>query len=184
VKRIPRPAGALVWTLEAAALHAAVPFQLSRLGRAPGAATPPAVRGAGLVTAAAGGALMAWAFAAHYQAAPQGWPVEPGRTPDYLLRRGPYRLIRNPMYTGEVIVWAGWALVFASPAVTAGLAIICAGLAATVRWEERWLLQRFGDDYRAYLAEVPRWVPGHASGRRARGRSSRHDRGPGRLHAP
>lgn len=28
------------------------------------------------------------------------------------------------------------------------------GLAATVRWEERRLLRRFGDDYGAYLAEV------------------------------
>jgi protein-S-isoprenylcysteine O-methyltransferase Ste14 len=82
------------------------------------------------------------------------------------------------MYAGEAIVWAGWGLVYASPAVWAGLAIICTGLAATVRREERRLLQRFGEDYRAYLAEVPRWVPGNASGRRARGRSFPHGRVP------
>jgi protein-S-isoprenylcysteine O-methyltransferase Ste14 len=159
--------GALVWTLGAAGLYAVVPFQLSRLGRARPVSAPPAVRGAGLVTVAAGGALMAWAFAAHYQEAPQGWPLEPGLFPGYLLRQGPYRLIRNPMYAGEVIVWAGWGLVYASPAVWAGLAIGCTGLATTVRWEERRLLQRFGEDYRAYLAEVPRWVPGSVSCRRA-----------------
>jgi protein-S-isoprenylcysteine O-methyltransferase Ste14 len=159
--------GALVWTLGAAGLYAVVPFQLSRLGRARPVSAPPAVRGAGLVTVAAGGALMAWAFAAHYQEAPQGWPLEPGLTPGYLLRRGPYRLIRNPMYAGEAVVWAGWGLVYASPAVWAGAAIIGTGLAAAVRWEERRLLQRFGEDYRAYLAEVPRWVPGHASCHRA-----------------
>jgi protein-S-isoprenylcysteine O-methyltransferase Ste14 len=159
--------GALVWTLGAAGLYAVVPFQLSRLGRARPVSAPPAVRGAGLVTVAAGGALMAWAFAAHYREAPQGWPLEPGLFPGYLLRQGPYRLIRNPMYAGEVIVWAGWGLVYASPAVWAGLAIGCTGLATTVRWEERRLLQRFGEDYRAYLAEVPRWVPGSVSCRRA-----------------
>ena len=52
--------------------------------------------------------------------------------PGYLLRQGPYRLIRNPMYAGEAIVWAGWGLVYASPAVWAGLPIICTGLATTV----------------------------------------------------
>jgi protein-S-isoprenylcysteine O-methyltransferase Ste14 len=129
------------------------------------------VRTAGLVTVAAGSALMAWAFAARYREAPQGLPLEPGLMPGYLLRQGPYRLIRNPMYAGEVIVWAGWGLVYASPAVWAGLAIIGTGLAATVRWEERRLLRRFGADYQAYLADVPRWVPGAAS--RQRGPGSR-----------
>jgi protein-S-isoprenylcysteine O-methyltransferase Ste14 len=107
VKRIPRPAVVLVWTVGAVALHA-VPFQLSRPGGPARPASPaPAVRGAGLVTVAAGGALMAWAFAAHYQQAPQGWPLESGLVPGYLLRPGPYRLIRNPMYAGETIAWAG-----------------------------------------------------------------------------
>jgi protein-S-isoprenylcysteine O-methyltransferase Ste14 len=155
----------------AVALHAAVPFQLSRLSRARPASTSPVVRGAGLVTVAAGGALMGWAFAAHCQRAPQGWPLESGLTPGYLLRQGPYRLIRNPIYAGEAIAWAGWGLVYACPAVWAGAAIVCTGLATTVRWEERRLLQRFGEDYRAYLAEVPRWVPGSVSCRRVRGRA-------------
>ena len=164
----------LAWTVGAVALHAAVPFELSRLGgRARPAPTAPAVRTAGLVLVAAGGALMAWALAAHYQQAPRGWPVEAGLMPGYLLRRGPYRLVRNPMYAGEVLVWAGWGLVYASPAVWAGLAIMGTGLAATVRQEERRLLRRFGADYQAYLAEVPRWVPGNASRQRARGRGCR-----------
>ena len=168
--------GVLVWTVGAVALHAAVPFQLSRLGaRGRPASAVPAVRSAGLVTVAGGGALMAWAFAAHYREAPRGWPLESGLVPGYLLRQGSYRWIRNPMYAGEAVVWAGWGLVYASPAVWAGLAILYPGLAVAVRWEERRLLRCFGDDYRAYLAEVPRWVPGTASRRRARsGRFRRH----------
>jgi protein-S-isoprenylcysteine O-methyltransferase Ste14 len=103
--------GVLGWALGAGALHAAVPFQLSRPGgQARPASTAPAVRGAGLVTVAAGGVLMAWVFAAHCQQAPQGWPLESGFTPGYLLRQGPYRLIRNPMYAGEALTWAGWGL--------------------------------------------------------------------------
>src|SRR5215475_13713421 len=56
---------------------------------------------AGLLTVAAGAALMTWALAAHYQAAPQGWALDSRLTPAYLLRRGPYRFSRNPMYAGE-----------------------------------------------------------------------------------
>jgi hypothetical protein len=80
VRRIPRAAGVLGWALGAAALHAAVPFQLSRLGgRARRPARPAAAaRSAGLVTVAAGAALVAWAFAAHSAAAPQGWELESG----------------------------------------------------------------------------------------------------------
>jgi hypothetical protein len=78
VKRIPRAADLLVWAFGAVALHAAVPLELSRLGDRAGrpARTPSSARGAGLVMVAAGGALMGWAFAAHYQAAPRGWALE------------------------------------------------------------------------------------------------------------
>src|SRR5262245_23534186 len=133
---MPRAAAMLALTLGAAGLHAALPFELSRLGGRVGRSgrTSPAVRGAGLLTVAAGAALMAWAVAAHYQAAPRGWTLQPPPTPrhlqrkapyrlDYLLRRGPYGLTRNPMYIGEAVVWLGWALFHGSPAVWAGPAI-------------------------------------------------------------
>jgi protein-S-isoprenylcysteine O-methyltransferase Ste14 len=160
VKHMPRTAGVLVWTAGAVAMHAVVPFELSRLGGArPHRPAASAARGAGLLTVAMGAALMTWALAAHYQAAPEGWPLDSRLTPAYLLRRGPYRLSRNPMYAGEAVVWFGWALFYRRPPVWAGLAIQCAASAAISRWEERWLLNRFGDDYRAYLEQVPRWVP-------------------------
>jgi hypothetical protein len=111
---------------------------------------------------------MAWALAAHCQAAPRGWALESGLTPQYLLRREPYRLSRNPVYAGEAVVWLGWALFYGRPSVWAGLAIECAAFAGIVQWEEQRLLGRFGGGYRAYLAEVPRWVP---RARRAPGRT-------------
>jgi protein-S-isoprenylcysteine O-methyltransferase Ste14 len=161
MKRMPRTAGVLIWTLGAVAMHAVVPFELSRLGgraRPQGPATS-AARGAGLLTVAAGAALMTWALAAHYQAAPRGWALDSRLTPGYLLRRGPYRLSRNPMYAGEAAVWLGWALFYRRPAVWAGLAIQCAAFAAIARWEEQRLLTRFGGDYQDYLQRVPRWAP-------------------------
>ena len=70
----------------------------------------------------------------------------------------------------SIIVWLGWALYYRHTAVWAGLAIQCAAVTKITRWEEQRLLTRFGDDYRAYLEQVPRWAP--RSARRAT------DRGP------
>jgi len=158
---MPRTAGVLFWAAGAVATHAVVPFELSRLG---GGARPqgpaePAARVAGLLTVAAGAALMTWAMAAHYRAAPRGWALGSRLTPGYLLRRGPYRFSRNPIYAGEAIVWLGWALYYRRPAVWAGLAIQCAGSTVITRWEEQRLLARFGASYQDYLNQVPRWAP-------------------------
>ena len=57
---------------------------------------------------------------------------------------------------------------YASPPVWVGLASLCAVFAVIVRWEERQLADRFGEDYWAYLAQVPRWLPGTPRRRRAR----------------
>jgi protein-S-isoprenylcysteine O-methyltransferase Ste14 len=148
------------------AVHGGVPFALSRLDdRVDRHHRPkPVMRAVGLLTAAAGAALLAWALAAHYDAAPQGWSPEPRPTPEYLLQRGAYRFSRNPMYLGAAVVWLGWALFYRSLPVWTGLAILCAAVPEIVRWEERLLLERFGDDYKAYLAAVPRWIGFRASG--------------------
>ena len=161
MKRVPRTAGVIVWTAGAVATYAVVPFELSRLGGRAGPQGPAgsAARGAGLLTVAAGAALMTWAMAAHYQAAPRGWALDPRLTPGYLLRHGPYRFSRNPIYAGEAIVWLGWALYYRHPAVWAGLAIQCAGSAVITRWEEHQLLASFGTSYQDYLNQVPRWAP-------------------------
>ena len=151
-----------MWTAGTVLFYADLPLELSRVGNRAGMKRRRnvALRGAGLLTVAAGGALMAWAMAAHYQAVPKGWALEWRSTPQYLLRAGPYRLSRNPMYAGGVLVWLGWAFFYGSPAVWAGLAVVSATWTTVVRCEERWLAERFGDAYRAYLAEVPRWVGG------------------------
>jgi len=160
VKRMPRTAGVIIWTAGAVATHAVVPFELSRLGdRAkPQGPAASAGRGAGLLTVTAGAALMAWAMATHYQAAPRGWALDSRLTPGYLLRHGPYRLSRNPIYAGEAIVWLGWALYYRRTAVWAGLAIQCAASTKITRWEEQQLLTRFGASYQDYLNQVPRWA--------------------------
>jgi protein-S-isoprenylcysteine O-methyltransferase Ste14 len=77
-----------------------------------------------------------------------------------LVASGPFALVRNPLYVGNVMLWVGFALtarlVWLAPVI---LALLGAEYHAIVRWEERLLESRFGEDYRAYAARVPRWMP-------------------------
>jgi protein-S-isoprenylcysteine O-methyltransferase Ste14 len=77
-----------------------------------------------------------------------------------LIASGPFRLVRNPLYIGNLLVWVGFAIsanvLFLAPIVFALLAF---EYHAIVRWEEGLLESRLGDAYRAYAAQVPRWIP-------------------------
>lgn len=72
---------------------------------------------------------------------------------------GPYQVVRHPIYLGWVL------MTFAMPAMTGSrlsfAAISTAYLVAAVPFEERSLVETFGDEYRAYQARV-RWrmIPG------------------------
>jgi protein-S-isoprenylcysteine O-methyltransferase Ste14 len=77
-----------------------------------------------------------------------------------LVARGPYRRVRNPMITGVLAVLLG------ECALTGSLALLVwAGIFALANalWmpliEEPALERRFGDDYREYRRNVPRWLP-------------------------
>jgi steroid 5-alpha reductase family enzyme len=94
-------------------------------------------------------------MSSHYRAAPQGWEIRP--TPDYLLTGGPYRVSRNPTYVDETAIWAGWAVLFGSLPVTAGLLAVTAVQNGAIRVEERMLHKRWAA-YDDYWAQVPRWL--------------------------
>jgi protein-S-isoprenylcysteine O-methyltransferase Ste14 len=67
-----------------------------------------------------------------------------------LVRAGPYRYIRHPIYTGGLLAILGSAA--ASGRVSGFLAfcLACAALLHKIRIEERWLMREFGDQYREY----------------------------------
>ena len=76
-----------------------------------------------------------------------------------LVTGGLNRISRNPMYVGQALLLAGWALWLAH-------ALAPLGAVAYVLWitrfqilpEERALAARFGEDYAAYRARTPRWL--------------------------
>jgi protein-S-isoprenylcysteine O-methyltransferase Ste14 len=71
--------------------------------------------------------------------------------PDHLLKTdGFYRFVRHPSYLGALLAMAGWALVFRSIVGLLLTAAICVPIVARIRAEEEFLVQEFGDQYRAY----------------------------------
>ena len=73
---------------------------------------------------------------------------------------GPYRHMRNPMISSVLFMVAGQALFWGS-ALTAALAVffLVVNHFYFIASEEPGLVKRFGDSYRAYKANVPRWLP-------------------------
>jgi protein-S-isoprenylcysteine O-methyltransferase Ste14 len=82
-----------------------------------------------------------------------------------LVSSGPFAVVRNPLYVGNVLLWAGFAI-SANLVWFAPVAIVLLALEyhAIVRWEEGLLAERIGEPYAEYVARVPRWVPSLTSG--------------------
>ncbi len=84
-------------------------------------------------------------------------PVFPTR---HLVVTGLYRRVRNPMYVGVVTVICGQGLLLGDVRVFAYAAFVW-GLfhLFVLGYEEPKLRRTFGDEYREYSANVPRWLP-------------------------
>ncbi|MCU1385795.1 MAG: putative rane protein [Acidobacteria bacterium] len=77
-----------------------------------------------------------------------------------LVASGPFALVRNPLYVGNIGIWVGFALtarlIWLAPVI---LVLLALEYHAIVRWEETLLESRLGQVYRDYAARVPRWLP-------------------------
>jgi protein-S-isoprenylcysteine O-methyltransferase Ste14 len=88
-----------------------------------------------------------------------GTTPDPTRPSTVIVRSGPYRFTRNPMYLAWELICIGvglvanalWPMVMAVPA-----AIVTRRL--VIDKEERYLQQKFGTEYLDYKSRVRRWV--------------------------
>jgi protein-S-isoprenylcysteine O-methyltransferase Ste14 len=84
--------------------------------------------------------------------------LAPWDPPRRLVVVGLYRLTRNPMYVGVLILVAGWALRAGSvPLAVYDVLLVVGFHARVVLAEEPWLARTFPTEWRAYAAAVPRW---------------------------
>jgi len=76
-----------------------------------------------------------------------------------LVDTGPYALVRHPIYTGLLVAFVGSALARGEWRGVLAVLIAWAALWRKLRLEERWMTERFGEQYVAYCRRVPALVP-------------------------
>ncbi|MEC7764253.1 MAG: isoprenylcysteine carboxylmethyltransferase family protein [Pseudomonadota bacterium] len=83
----------------------------------------------------------------------------PRRRPTAFVRSGLYRVTRNPIYLGDVLVLTGVILHLDAP-IALILVPIFAGFIARrfIRGEENALIETFGDEAKAWMNRVGRWL--------------------------
>lgn len=86
-------------------------------------------------------------------------PLIPFKEPTALVEEGLYRISRNPMYLGMLLVLIGLAIRLgsASPWLVIPVFVIVIDR-RFIRDEERLMEELFGDDFRRYRDRVRRWI--------------------------
>jgi protein-S-isoprenylcysteine O-methyltransferase Ste14 len=77
-----------------------------------------------------------------------------------LVCRGPYRLVRHPIYTGLLTAMLGNAIAIDEWRGILAFAILAVSFVRKLRTEEAFMARAFGADYARYSQEVARLVPG------------------------
>lgn len=109
-----------------------------------------------LVLAGLGIALAVWGKRALDRA---GTNVHPHKPTTSIAIDGPYRFSRNPLYLAQLLVYLGVTLLFNSWWGPLLLVPLMATLHfGVIRPEERYLLEKFGSEYRNYRKRVRRYL--------------------------
>ncbi len=83
-----------------------------------------------------------------------------GRKSVSVVADGPYSITRNPLYVFSSVAAIGVGAQMGSITAAVGFGVACAAaFHLVILREEKYLSANMGADYRAYLAEVPRFFP-------------------------
>jgi protein-S-isoprenylcysteine O-methyltransferase Ste14 len=76
-----------------------------------------------------------------------------------LIRSGPYRYVRHPIYSGLLLALLGTSFMLGTERALLGMALMTAAIIRKSIIEEHFLSAQFGESYVRYRAEVPALIP-------------------------
>jgi protein-S-isoprenylcysteine O-methyltransferase Ste14 len=115
-----------------------------------------AIYGLGVVILAAGLAVAVWAR--HHLG--RNWSGIVTLKQDHeLIRSGPYRLVRHPIYSGLLLAVLGTAIAIGEWRGLVAFLLILGSFLLRLRMEERFMDEAFHEHYARYRAKVPALIP-------------------------
>ena len=139
--------GILAWLLEA---------QVRRFRFVGADASTAPIETAGAFLIVLGIVLIGWGMLTFVRARTAILPMRPASR---LVDSGPYRITRNPMYTGMSLLYLGGMLVLNwGWALVVFPVVIVLLYRLVIRREEEYLAAEFGEEYREYCRRVRRWI--------------------------
>ncbi len=117
---------------------------------------PPWSRWLGVIIALAGFGLLQWS----QQTLGQNWSDAPKLFEgQILITSGPYHWVRHPIYTAFVLILGSLLLITANWFIGGlWLSMTILDISARIKVEERMMLDQFGEQYQAYMAQTGRLV--------------------------
>ncbi len=86
--------------------------------------------------------------------------LAPWDPPKKLIISGAYAYVRNPMIIGVLMILWGESLIFSSGEIFLWSAIFITSMHLNIVYdEEPDLKKRYGQEYKEYMKNVPRWIP-------------------------
>jgi len=85
--------------------------------------------------------------------------MQPEVKSETLITNGPFKLIRNPMYTGILLFFGTTLLYNSSVPIWIAYVILTITLLLKIYSEERFLESKFGEQYRVYKKNTFRLIP-------------------------
>jgi len=78
---------------------------------------------------------------------------------DRVLREGPFRLVRNPLYWGLWCMFLAMSFLMPASGALVAMVLLSVFLFRLILGEEAFLTSRLGEEYREYQRQVPRLFP-------------------------